>query len=46
MAEQVRGELALAAASRCSADLSRLRLDMTAVRLTSGYTGSALVAKG
>ena len=45
-AEQVRGELALAAASRCSADLSRLHLDMTAVRFTGGYTGSALVAKG
>ena len=46
VAEQVRGELALAAASRCSADLSRLHLDMTAVRFTGGYTGSALVAKG
>ena len=45
-AEQVRGALALAAASRCSADLSRLHLDMTAVRFTGGYTGSALVAKG
>lgn len=45
-AERVRGELALAAASRCSADLSRLHLDMTAVRFTGGYTGSALVAKG
>lgn len=46
VAEQVRGELALAAASRCSADLSRLHLDMTAVRFTGGYAGSALVAKG
>jgi Domain of unknown function (DUF4277)/Transposase DDE domain len=46
VAEQVRGELALAAASRCSADLARLHLDMTAVRFTGGYTGSALVAKG
>ena len=46
VAEQVRGELALAAASRCGADLSRLHLDMTAVRFTGGYTGSALVAKG
>ena len=45
-AEQVRGALALAAASRCGADLSRLHLDMTAVRVTGGYTGSALVAKG
>jgi hypothetical protein len=46
VAEQVRGELALAAASRCSADLSRLHLDMTAVRFSGGYQGSALVAKG
>jgi transposase len=46
VAEQIRGELALAAASRCGADLSRLHLDMTAVRFTGGYTGSALVAKG
>jgi hypothetical protein len=46
VAEQVRGELALAAASRCGADLSRLHLDMTAVRFTGGYTGSALVEKG
>ncbi len=45
-AEQVRGALALAAASRCGADLSRLHLDMTAVRFTGGYTGSALVTKG
>lgn len=46
VAEQVRGALALAAASHCSADLSRLHLDMTAVRFTGGYEGSALVAKG
>jgi Domain of unknown function (DUF4277)/Transposase DDE domain len=46
VAEQVRGELALAAASRCGADLSRLHLDMTAVRFTGGYAGSALVTKG
>jgi hypothetical protein len=46
VAEQIRGKLALAAASRCSADLSRLHLDMTAVRFTGGYAGSALVAKG
>ena len=38
VAEQVRGKLALAAASRCGADLSRLHLDMTAVRFTGGYT--------
>ena len=46
VAERVRGELALAAASRCGADLSRLHLDMTAVRFTGGYEGSALVARG
>ena len=46
VAERVRGELALAAAGRCGADLSRLHLDMTAVRFTGGYTGSALVEKG
>ena len=46
VAERVRGELALAAASRCGADLSRLHLDMTAVRFTGGYAGSALVEKG
>jgi transposase len=45
-AEQIRGELALAAASRCGADLSRLHLDMTAVRFTGAYAASALVAKG
>jgi hypothetical protein len=46
VAERVRGELALAAASRCGADLSRLHLDLTAVRFTGGYSGSALVEKG
>src|SRR5262249_23375565 len=46
VAEQIRGELALAAATRCPADLSRLHLDMTAVRFTGGYEGSALVANG
>jgi hypothetical protein len=46
VAERVRGQLALAAASRCGVDLSRLHLDMTAVRFTGGYAGSALVAKG
>jgi hypothetical protein len=46
VAEQIRGGLALAAAARCGADLSRLHLDMTAVRFTGGYAGSALVAKG
>ncbi|MGB9223188.1 IS1634 family transposase [Mycobacterium sp.] len=46
VAERVRGELALAAASRCGVDLSRLHLDMTAVRFSGGYAESALVAKG
>ena len=46
VADRVRGELALAAASRCGVDLSRLHLDMTAVRFTGGYGGSALVEKG
>ena len=45
-AERVRGELALSAATRCGADLSRLHLDMTAVRFSGGYEGSALVEKG
>lgn len=45
-AEQVRGGLALSAACWCGADLSRLHLDMTAVRFSGGYEGSALVAKG
>ena len=46
VAERVRGGLALAAAARCGVDLSRLHLDMTAVRFTGGYEGSALVEKG
>jgi hypothetical protein len=46
VAERVRGELALAAASACRVDLSRLHLDLTAVRFTGGYADSALVNKG
>jgi hypothetical protein len=46
VAEQVRGELALAAAHTSGADLSRLHLDLTAVRFTGGYEHSALVGKG
>src|SRR6266545_1326397 len=46
VAERVRGELALAAASACRVDMSRLHLDMTAVRFTGAYTDSALVEKG
>jgi Domain of unknown function (DUF4277)/Transposase DDE domain len=46
VAERVRGELALAAASACRVDLSRLHLDLTAVRFTGGYAESALVQKG
>lgn len=46
VAERVRGELALAAATTCGVDLSRLHLDMTAVRFTGAYADSALVEKG
>ena len=46
VAERVRGELALAAASTCGVDLSRLHVDMTAVRFTGAYADSALVEKG
>jgi hypothetical protein len=46
VAERVRGELALAAAAACRVDMSRLHLDMTAVRFTGAYTDSALVEKG
>jgi hypothetical protein len=46
VAEHVRGQLALAAAARGGADLSRLHLDLTAVRFTGAYEDSALVAKG
>lgn len=46
VAERVRGELALAAASTCGADLSRLHVDLTAVRFTGAYADSALVEKG
>ena len=46
VAEQVRGELALAAARTGGADLSRLHLDLTAVRFAGAYEHSALVEKG
>ncbi len=46
VAERVRGELALAAAATCRVDMSRLHVDMTAVRFTGAYTDSALVEKG
>ena len=46
VAERVRGELALTAAQACGVDLSRLHLDMTAVRFTGAYPGSGLVEKG
>ncbi|MGH3433212.1 MAG: IS1634 family transposase [Thermocrispum sp.] len=46
VAERVRGELALAAASTCGVDMSRLHLDMTAVRFAGAYSDSALVEKG
>jgi Domain of unknown function (DUF4277)/Transposase DDE domain len=43
VAEHVRGELALTAARACGADLSRLHLDLTAVRFAGAYDSSALV---
>jgi transposase len=46
VAEHVRGQLALAAAARGGADLSRLHLDLTAVRFAGAHEDSALVAKG
>ena len=46
VAEQVRGELALTAARTGAADLSRLHLDLTAVRFAGAYDDSALVEKG
>lgn len=46
VAEQVRGELALAAAHTGGADLSRLHLDLTAVRFAGAYEHSAMVEKG
>lgn len=46
VAEQVRGQLALSAARACGVDMSRLHLDLTAVRFTGAYADSALVEKG
>jgi hypothetical protein len=46
LAETVRGELALAAAARFAVDLSRLHLDLTAVRFAGAFEDSTLVAKG
>jgi hypothetical protein len=46
VAEHVRGQLALAAAARGGVDLSRLHLDLTAVRFAGAHQGSALVEKG
>ncbi len=46
-AAEVRSRLLLAAVSRFAvADASRLHLDLTAVRFTGSYAGSALVEKG
>lgn len=45
VAEHIRGQLVLTAAA-LGADLSRLHLDLTAVRFTGAYEGSALVKKG
>jgi len=45
--EDIRGRLLLKAAGEFAvADASRLHLDLTAVRFTGGYPGSALVEKG
>ena len=46
VAEHVRGELALTAARVCGVDLSRLHLDLTAVRFAGAYEDSAMVDKG
>lgn len=46
VAEQVRGELAMTAARTGGADLSRLHLDLTAIRFAGAYEHSAMVAKG
>jgi hypothetical protein len=46
-AEDIRGRLLLRAAGEFAvADASRLHLDLTAVRFTGGYPGSALAEKG
>ncbi|HSB21636.1 MAG TPA: IS1634 family transposase [Burkholderiaceae bacterium] len=45
-AEHVRGLLAAAAIERFGADAGRLHVDLTTVRVTGAYEGSALVAKG
>jgi len=46
-AEDIRGRLLLKAVGEFAvADASRLHLDLTAVRFTGGYPGSALVEKG
>src|SRR6266540_3414057 len=47
VAEEARGRLALAAAARCGVDMSRLHLDLTAVRFTDagmGYLGTLAAA--
>jgi hypothetical protein len=46
VAEHVRGQLAMAAAHRGGVELSRLHLDLTAVRFTGAYENSAVVTKG
>jgi transposase len=47
VAEDVRGKLLLAALDRFDvADATRLHLDLTTVRFSGAYEGSALVAKG
>ena len=45
-AEAVRGDLAARAIERFGIDAGRLHVDLTAVRMTGAYEGSALVRKG
>lgn len=45
-AEEVRGALAVRAIERFGIDAARLHVDLTALRMTGAYEGSALVAKG
>ena len=46
VAEAIRGEALLAAIERFAVDARRLHLDLTTLRVTGAYEGSALVTKG
>lgn len=46
VAEQVRGEVALAAIERFGVEAARLHLDLTALRFEGAFENSSLVAKG